>query len=140
MKIQTYRRKDKAAYSKLQEFLADLAKTPGLEVPIMFDIFSGETAQIERLTTLAARKTNFLDQFNYQEIRVLIEDDTPITLGTKQIKGQPRDVQIKKSSENHFSTRRWDWRPVGDQQIEVRVKWDTAPTERVHVTFSVWGD
>ena len=140
MRIETYRRKDKAAYSKLQGFFDDLGTKAELETPIVFDLFSGETAQIERLTFLAARKVNFEDQFNYQELRVLVEDDTPLLLGTKGIKGQPREVQIKRSSEDHFSPRRWDWRPVGEQAIEVQVKWDTAPTEAVHVIFSVWGD
>lgn len=140
MKLTTYRRKDKAAYSLLQDFLGDVAQKMGLEAPAVFEIFSYETAQIERLTFLATRKNTFRDQFNHQEVTSLIEDDTPVTLGVKGIIGQPRDVQIKTSSRDHFSPKRWDWRPVGEQQIEVHVKWDTAPSQPVPVTFSVWGD
>lgn len=139
MKLQTYRRKDKAAYSKLQGFLDDVGADDGLEVPEVFELFSYETAQIERLSFLMARKVTFQDQFNFQVvIGEGIENDTPIVLGAKNIIGQPRDVRWR--SANYFAPRMWDWRPNGEQAIEVWVRWDPAPMEPVEVRFNVWGE
>jgi hypothetical protein len=139
MKIQTYRRKDKAAYATLQDFLDDVAGDGELESPEVFELFSYETAQIERLTFLATRKNRFQDQFNFQIVTgEKIQNDTPVVLGTKSILGQPRDVRWR--SANYFAPRMWDWRSVGEQAIEVWVRWDPAPTEPVTVLFNVWGD
>lgn len=140
MKLQTYRRKDKAAYAKLQAFLDEVAAgANGADVPDVFELFNYESAQIERLSFLNARKITFGDQFNFQELTAeRVFDSTALVLGTKGILGQPRDVRFRSS--NYFAPRMWDWRPVGDQAIEVIVKWDPAPTEPVEVLFNVWGD
>ncbi len=123
----------------LQGFLDDVGSQGGLDVPAVFDIFSYETAQIERLTFLATRKVTFGDQFNFQKVEAKkIQDGGPLVLGTKGIIGQPRDVRWRSS--NYFAPRMWDWRPVGEQAIEVIVKWDPAPTEPAQVFFNVWGD
>lgn len=139
MRIETYRRKDKAFYSTLQGFLDDVGESAQAEVPSIYELNQLETAQIERLTFMAARKMSFEDQFNFQVVTgERIEQDTPIVLGAKSILGQPRDVRIRSSS--HFAPRMFDWRPVGEQQIEVVVKWDPAPSEPVEVLFDVWGE
>ena len=139
MKLQTYRRKDEGFYTKLQDFFDNVGEAAEVEVPAIFDILSTETAQIERISFLASRKMNFNDQFNFQIVTgEEIVQDTPVVLGAKGILGQPRDVRWRSAS--YFAPRMWDWRPVGEQQIEVVVKWDPPPAEPVKVLFNVWGD
>lgn len=137
-RIETYRRKDVDAYSKLQAFIDEAAAELGVEGASIFELWSSETAQIERLSVLVTRKLTFRDQFNHQAVTVDVEQDTPLRIGTKGIKGQPREVQWKSSE--YFSPRQWDWQVVDDQVIEVLVRWVTAPLQPVKVTFSVFGE
>lgn len=138
MKIDSYRRKDKGFYEKLQAFLDDLGEQSELEVPNIYEILGSETGQIEKLTYMAIRKMRFEDQFNYQAVTQKIADSTATLIGTKGIKGQPRRVQWGTS--DYFAVKQWDWRPVREQTIEVIVQWTPAPTGKVEVTLDVWGD
>jgi len=137
MRLQTYRRKEAANYAELQDFLDELSRS--MDAPTIFEMFSEETAQIERLTFLSTRKVRHADQFNFQVVvGDAIENDVPVVLGTKGILGQAQDVQFRSSS--YFATRQWDWRVSGDQGIEVVVKWDPPPLEPVRVLFNVFGE
>ena len=141
MKLETYRRKDKAWYSALQDFLDAVGEEAEVEVPTVYETFSRETAQVERLTVLSARKNSFEDQFNHQEVvAAKIFQDTPLTLGAKMILGQPRRVYLNTSFQQTLNPRMFDWRPTGDQQFEVLVHFLFDPGEPVECTFDVWGD
>ena len=141
MKLETYRRKDKAWYSALQDFLDAVGEEAEVEVPTVYETFSRETAQVERLTVLSARKNSFEDQFNHQEVvAVKVFQDTPLTLGAKMILGQPRRVYLNTSFQQTLNPRMFDWRPTGDQQFEVLVHFLFDPGEPVECTFDVWGD
>jgi hypothetical protein len=138
VKLESYRRKDQGFYADLQAFLDEIGQANEVEVPAVYDIFSSETAQLERVTTAMTRKLTFKDQFNYQDVEARVFHDTPLLVGAKLIRGQPRNVQWLSSE--YFNPRMWDWRPKGEQVFEVWVKWDTDPGAPVTVTFSVWGD
>jgi hypothetical protein len=141
MKIETYRRKDKAWYAALQAFLDEVGEEAEVEVPQIFETFSRETAQIERLTVLSARKNSFEDQFNHQEVvATKVFQDTPLVLGAGFIKGQPKRVYLSTSFQGGLNPRMFDWRPTGDQQFEVLVHFLIDPGEPVECTFDVWGD
>lgn len=136
-RIETYRRKDVDAYSALQAFIDQVAEETGVPSASVFELWSSETAQIERLSVLVTRKLTFQDQFNAQDVTVDVEQDTILRVGTKLILGQPKEVQWKSSE--YFSAKAWDWRVVDAQVIEVLVSWQVPPLEPVKVTFRVLG-
>ncbi len=141
MKLETYRRKDKAWYAALQAFLDEVGEEAEVEVPQIYETFSRETAQIERLTVLTARKGTFEDQFNHQEVvAAKVFQDTRLVLGVKSIVGQPKRVYLNTSFQQNLNPRLFDWRPTGDQQFEVLVHFLDDPGEPVECTFDVWGD
>jgi hypothetical protein len=144
MNLETYRRKDKGWYSALQDFLDEVGEEAEVEVPQIYETFSRETAQIERLTVLSARRNSFEDQFNHQEVvAAKVFQDTPLVLGVKLIIGQPKRVYLNTSfqpSNQTLNPRTFDWRPTGDRQFEVLVHFLFDPGEPVECTFDVWGD
>jgi len=139
VKIETYRRKEQGFYSALQDFLDEVGEEAAVEVPNMHDIMSSETAQIERLTVLATRKIRFEDQHNHQKLTVAMTHDVPRVLGVKNILGQPQRVYLKKTG-GRLNSRMWDWKPVGEQQVQVVVHFLVDPGEPVECSFDVWGE
>ena len=137
MKLEAFRRPDPKRYAELQTFLDELAGEDS-EAPSVYELWSTDGAQIERLSFMAANKVTFRDQFNHQDVTRAIEHGVITTVGTKKIRGQPKEVQWKSSE--YFSPRSWDWRVVDAQVIEVQVLWAVPPLEPVNVTFSVFGD
>lgn len=139
MKLETYRRKEQGFYSALQNFLDEVGEEAAAEVPNIHDIMSSETAQIERLTVMATRKIRFEDQHNHQSLSASLRHDVPVTLGVKEILGQPQRVYLNKTG-GSLNPRMFDWNPVGTQQILVVVHFLVDPGEPVECTFDVWGE
>ena len=138
MRLITYRRKEAANYAPLQDFLDELAR--GMDAPNVFEIFSEETAQVERLTVALTRKLNFPDNLNHQELTAKVNDGMVTTLGVKGILGQPRRVYLNRCFLSEPNARSFDWQANGTQAIDVVVKFSSPVLEPVLCSFDIFGN
>ncbi len=85
--------------------------------------------QVGVLTRALQGKLTFLDNFD-REIRLLnLSNDTAETIKLQDLRAKPRGVFVLGSE--LFDYPHLAWRVISAKEIEIKVKWDSAPTTPV---------
>ena len=131
MRVQTWRRIS----------VEDLGKFPA-KVPevkqIVERLLDAVNLQLEKLTDLAERNINFFDNFNSEIVQVEVADDTKITVRLNDLKERPRDAWITYSDQDSYPELNWE--VVDQDQVELSVKWQTAPAAKGIARIIFLGD
>lgn len=141
MKIPDYEREDPGELEGLNNFFQSAAEKLGIDVPELQPLMDRITRQVEFLTQALSRRLNPGDNFN-SDIRTLdFTDQVPRTIKPR-VAGPVKDVRIRQTFPRgpFLVPRMLDWATTGPGEIQVVIKWDTAPTDPIAVEIVIEGD
>jgi hypothetical protein len=142
MKIPDYEREDPGELEELNRFFSTVAEKLGVQSsPALQPLVDRMTRQIEFLTQALSRRLNARDNFN-SDVRTIDFEDLVAKTIRPNIIGPVKEVRIRQTFPRSpfLVPRMLDWATTGPGEIQVIVKWDTAPTDPVSVEIVIEGD
>lgn len=142
MKIPDYEREDPGELEELNRFFTTVADKLGVQAsPALQPLVDRITRQVEFLTQALSRRLNPQDNFN-SDIRTLDFTDQVARTIRPNITGPVKDVRIRQTfpRQPFLVPRMLDWATTGPGEIQVVIKWDTAPTDPIAVEIVIEGD
>ena len=122
---------------KIQNF-KNLNRSTETDIPEeIFRTLEPLNEQLQALTTGARRRLSFEDNFNAQVHKILLKDDIAVDLSVDKVRGKANRVEV--DTPGFFDYYRLAWKVIDENKIRVKVKWDSAPTDKVDATIVVFG-
>jgi len=142
MKVPDYDREDPGELEEVNRFLAAVAEKTGVQAnPTLQPLLERITRQVEFLTQAVTRRLTLQDNHNADVRTITFEQLVPKKIRAN-VTGAVKEVRIRQTFPKgpFLSPRMLDWATLGSGEIEVVVKWDTAPPGPVDVEIVIEGD